>query len=221
LQPLGITIVVWKGKESVNRDGFSLKQPDQGMAEGSLFSEIYAINPSTHAYMIEIALDHYTDIFDEWDPAPFKRRSIDPDLELYLEGSSEEIPLRYPVELCFTVLPGSRDEKMEAESRSGLSNSFVFKMYLLKKELKKTNRQILRWTILGFVFLWLGMILSDKFPYQRLPSLLAEAIIIGGWVFVWEAVSLFFFTDLEIHQRYRTYRRLRNSPVIFQEAHKA
>lgn len=157
-----------------------------------LFSQVYALNPSTNSYIIEIALDRYTDIFDEWDPAPFKRRSIDPDLELYLEVSSEEIPLRYPVELCFKVLNGNRDEKMEGEAKNGLSNSFVFKMYLLKKDLKKSNVQILRWIIYGFVFLWVGTAFPDQWTSKRLLSLLAEALVIGGWVFLWEAVSLFF-----------------------------
>ena len=33
------------------------------------FSEIYKIDESTDRYMIEIALDQYTDIFNEWDPS--------------------------------------------------------------------------------------------------------------------------------------------------------
>ncbi len=190
------------------------------MEKDPLFSQTYTINPSTNCYLIEIALAEYTDIFDEWDPAPFKHRSIDPDLELYLEGSSEEIPLRYPVELHFTVLARSRDNKMEEESRSGLRNSFDFKMYLLRKELRKTNTQILRCIVLGFIFLWMGMLFSDKFSGRVLAYLLAEAIIIGGWVFLWEAVSMFFFTNREIYHRYRLYKRLSDSPVIFQAANK-
>ncbi|XPM57997.2 MAG: hypothetical protein EDM05_009505 [Leptolyngbya sp. IPPAS B-1204] len=50
-----------------------------------------------------------------------------------------------------------------------------------------------------------------------LTSLLAEGIFIGGWVFLWEAVSLFFFTDLELYERYRAYKRLLNAPVFFRE----
>lgn len=54
--------------------------------------------------MIEIVMDQDGDIFSEWNPTPFKCRDLDPDLKLYLEGSSEEIPSRYPVELCFIAL---------------------------------------------------------------------------------------------------------------------
>jgi hypothetical protein len=200
---------------------FNLINYKEAMEKDPLFSQIYTINPSTNCYLIEIGLDQYTDIFDEWDPAPFKHRSIDPDLELYLEGSSEEIPLRYPVELHFKVQAGSRDKKMEEESQNGLKTSFAFKMYLLRKELKKTNTQILRCIALGLIFLWMGMFFSEQFAGRALAYLLAEAIIIGGWVFLWEAVSLFFFTNREIDHKYRIYRRLSDSPVTFQAANKA
>ncbi|MDX2239964.1 MAG: hypothetical protein NW224_04695 [Leptolyngbyaceae cyanobacterium bins.302] len=182
-----------------------------------LFGEIYRIDQDTDRYMIEIALDRYADIFSTWDPAPFKRRAMDPDLELYLEGSSDEISSRYPIELYFTLPAGSRNAAIEDETRYGLRNVFIFKIYLIKKELGKTNALILRYVLLGFIFLWIGTV-SFKHPSDNVwLSLVADALIIGGWVFLWEAVSLFFFTNRELYQRYRTYRRLQNAPVIFRE----
>lgn len=192
-----------------------------------VFEQIYAIDPVTNRYMIEVALDQYTDIFDEWDPAPFKRRSLDPDLDLYLNSSSEEIPWRYGIELYFTLPKGARNEAMENEVRDGLKNSFIFKMYLLRKKLRKTNGQIFRCLLLGFLFLWIGTVfpnqawLETMFPNAGAAlaiSLLAEGLFIGGWVFLWEAVSLFFFTDRDLLYQYRTYKRLLNAPVFFREA---
>ncbi len=167
--------------------------------------------------MIEIGLDQYADIFSEWDPAPFKRRSLDPDLELYLEGSAEEIPLHYPIELYFTLPSGTRNEAIEAETRNGLENSCRFKMYLLKQEIRKINTRMLRYILFGFIFLWSGTFFSTRFIGASFLSLLAEALFIGGWVFIWEAISLFFFTKRELYQRYRTFNRLKNAPMIFRE----
>ena len=102
-----------------------------------LFSEIYAIDTATNYYMIEVGLDHYGDIFNEWDSAPFKRRELDPALALYLEGSSDEIPFRYPVELVFVLPPKSRDSSIEQEAQKGLENSLSFKLYLLQKNCER------------------------------------------------------------------------------------
>jgi hypothetical protein len=109
------------------------------MEKDTLFSEVYALDKSTNRYMIEIALDQYEDIFNEWDPAPFKRREIDADLELYLEGSAEEIPSRYPIELFFMVPRGKRDKRIEEETRNALRSFFEFKIYFLKRELQKNQ----------------------------------------------------------------------------------
>lgn len=191
------------------------------MKQDKLFSEIYKIDASTNLYMIEIALDQHSDIFSKWDAAPFKRRDIDPDLKLYLEGSSEEIPLHYPIELCFIIPEKPRDQQIEEESQNGLKNSFLFKLYLLNKEIKKTNLRTLHCVFLGFICLGLGAIFLKRFPDNVVfLMLLADALVIGGWVFLWEAVSLFFFTNRELYHSYRIYKRLKNAPVFFREAEK-
>lgn len=191
------------------------------MKPNQLFSEIYQIDKSTNLYMIEIALDQYSDIFNEWDSAPFKRRDIDPDLRLYLEGSSDEIPLRYPIELSFTVPPGTRNEQLEEESRDGLKNCFIFKLYLLRRELKETNTRMVRFVLIGFLLLWVATKFSNQFEGEAFASLLAEGLFIGGWVFIWEAVSLFFFTNRELYENYLTYRRLNKAPIFFRESEKS
>jgi hypothetical protein len=190
------------------------------MNQDTLFNEVYQRNPSNNHYRIEIALNQYSDVFSEWDPAPYKRRELDPDLELYLKGCSDEIPLRHLVELWLLIPAEIRDEAVEEEVRIAFKNSLAFKMYFLKRELRKTNIKALRCILLGFLFLWLGSAFSVQYGNEGLRPLLAEALIIGGWVFLWEAVSLFFFTDHEIYHRYRAYKRWQKAPIIFQEAAK-
>lgn len=186
--------------------------------ENTLFSEIYEIDTATHYYMIEVRLDHYADIFNEWDSAPFKRRDLDPALALYLEGSSDEIPFRYPIEFVFVLPLASRNLSIEQETQKGLQNSLAFKLYLLKKELRKTNAQMLQFVLLGLVFLWASTTFSTQVEKAGLLPTLIEGLAIIGWVLLWEAVSIFFFTNRELYHCYKTYKRLQNAPVIFREA---
>ena len=181
-------------------------------------TEIYSIDKANNAYMIEADLDQYSDIFSEWDPAPFKRRELDPDLRLYLEGSSDEIPFRYPIEICFTLPPGSRDEAMEAEIRQGIKNSITFQLYLLKKEVRLTNGRTIRYVLAGLGTLWVARLLAEVAEANDVLAVATEGLFIGGWVFLWEAVSLFFFSNRDLYYQYRTYQRFRKSLVIFKEA---
>lgn len=185
-----------------------------------LFREVYKIDQATNLYMIEIALNQYADIFNEWDSTPFKRRDLDPDLRLYLEESSDEIPFQYPIELYFTVPLGTRDKQIEKEAEDGIKNSFISKRYFLGKKMKQTNAQTFRFVLIGFVFLWVARAFPGWRSEANLQSILLEGLAIGGWVFLWEAVSLFFFTNRDLYNRYRTYKRLQNAPVLFREVEK-
>jgi hypothetical protein len=46
-------------------------------------------------------------------------------------------------------------------------------------------------------------------------TILTEGISIGGWVFLWEAFSLSFFSGQEIHNRLKGYRRFQESKITF------
>ncbi len=184
----------------------------------NFFNEVYSIDKANNAYMIEVALDHYTDIFSEWDPAPFKRRELDPDLQLYLESGADEIPSKYLIEVCFVLPTGSRDEAMENDVRTGLRNSLDLKIYLIRKEVKLINTRTFRYVISGLGTLLVAKLISGPAEFNIVTSVLTEGLFIGGWVFLWEAVSLFFFSNRDLYSRYHTYKRLRGSQVIFSEA---
>ena len=184
-----------------------------------IFDKIYKIDQNTNVCPIEIALARYTDIFNKWDFDPFERREVNPELEDFLERCSDEIPFRYPIEFHFTIPEGMRDQQKAEKSRDRLKNHFTFKIYLIKKKLNRNNRRTLYCVLVGFILLG-GGITWQIAAQSLLPSILREALNIGGWVFVWKAVSVFFFGNTELYHSYRTYKRLRNAPIIFQEVEK-
>lgn len=55
----------------------------------------YNTNPDTSAYMIEISLDEYSELFNGWDASPLRRRDLEPELLDYIEQCGAEIPLNY------------------------------------------------------------------------------------------------------------------------------
>jgi len=185
-------------------------------AEG-IFRELYRFDEKTGAYIIEIALDKYSDIFSEWDPAPFKLRDIDHDLELYLEGCSDDIPYHYPLILSFTIPLGVRNESIEEQARNGLRNGFKFKIYFIRKEIAKTNARTLLFILIGFAFLWVATIFPKKLTASVFPAILVEGLFIGGWVFLWEAITLALFTTTGLIHSIRIYKRLLNSSIVFRE----
>ncbi|MGK7914258.1 MAG: hypothetical protein AB4038_01730, partial [Prochloraceae cyanobacterium] len=168
-----------------------------------IFSEVYKVDESTNVCMIEIALERYSEIFNKWDSAPFKRREVNLELEEYLKRCSDEIPFRYSIELNIAIPQGNKNQQREDESRNGIKNHFNFKIYLLKEKLNKNNRRTLYCALAGF-FLLGGVLIWQSFPNSIFPSILEQVRTIGGWFFLWEAFSLFFFSNYELYHSYRT-----------------
>lgn len=179
------------------------------------FQQVYSQNPETGCYILEIALDRYSDIFNEWDPAPFKRRDLDPYLQLYLEESSDEIPMRYSLEICFQIPPDLRQDTLEQDVSDGLKNCLSFRLYLLSKEQHTINRYILIFTIAGLALVAGTTFFRDRLEDTILLSTLLEGLLVSGWVLLWEAVSLVVFKKRELWQRSRCYQRLQRSPIRF------
>lgn len=93
-----------------------------------------------------------------------------------------------------------------------------FRLYLLKKQVRLTNVRTVRYVLAGFGTLWVARLLAEVAEANDLLAVATEGLFIGGWVFLWEAVSLFFFSNRDLYAEYRTYQRFRQSPVIFKEA---
>lgn len=111
-----------------------MKPPDAGL------KKIYQQNPETGAFLIETALDRYEDVFNEWDPAPYKRRDLNPDLRRYLEDSSNDIPLRNAVELQFKAPVQIYSHAKECSSREGLSTYLTCEVAAARKNLRRLHR---------------------------------------------------------------------------------
>ena len=56
----------------------------------STLINIYNINPKTSAYMIEVSLDDYAELFNGWDASPLRRRDLEPEFLDFLEQCGSE-----------------------------------------------------------------------------------------------------------------------------------
>ncbi|MGM0420320.1 MAG: hypothetical protein ACQEQG_04930 [Bacillota bacterium] len=153
------------------------------------------------AYVIEIDLDDYSQLFNGWDASPLEKKELNPDLLDYLEGAAYEIPLKEDVELWFYLPEEIKNEQKEAKSKAGVKNNFRTLLHFINKTLNKTYRKIFTYIVMGLLFMVSAYIVPEFTDLGLVFSLLIEGLFIGGWVFLWEAFSLFFFSGHEIRQR--------------------
>lgn len=185
------------------------------LSSAALLSRLYDRNEATGAYIIKIAVDHYSDFFNEWDPAPFRRRDLDQDLINYLQESSEDIPLKHPLELQIDMPGAEREPELELRVRDGLDTYFDFVMLSLKKSVEGTYKRAMLYAGIFAACISSSLYLSRILPEHIVVDTFIEGLSIGGWVFLWEALDRIAFKNRETRQRIRMYKRLEEAPIRF------
>lgn len=180
----------------------------------SLLERIYEKNPENGNYVIEVSLDTYTDIFNDWDHAPMKRKDIDPELLHFLEDSIDDIPMKYSIDLCLYLTQEVRNTEREQVIISWFKTFYRFYIELEKKKIRSLLKNAVIYLFISGILLtssYLGIGTRNNIVVYTLT----EIVIVGGWVFLWEAISLFTFERAKISKRIRNYRRFVDAEITF------
>lgn len=180
-------------------------------------SEIYRYDKKTDSFNIDISLDEYSDIFDEWDFAPFTKRDINPDLIKFIEECASEIPIKSHIIVNFYIPSQLKDEKTEEKIKRIIKNNFKFNFRKIYNNKRRLIKNVFFYAISGLIFLFISSIAENYVKIQIIKHILSNGIMIGGWVLIWEIFSTIFFKLKEYNFRLKIYQKLISSSLFFFE----
>ncbi|NLK69732.1 MAG: hypothetical protein GX283_11345 [Clostridiaceae bacterium] len=180
------------------------------------YETIYRRNKSTGRVIIDIALDDYIEFFHEWDNSTIKKRDIHPELAEFLDLCSEDISLREKLEINFSLNTAGISKEKEELIRISYHNYY--------NSLKRlSNRKTKRFFKLSAVLLFISLsllslytLLANRIQSKAIISnVFLESLLIGGWVFTWEAVHMLFLDIIEPFRRRREINRFLEAEITF------
>ncbi len=174
----------------------------------------YKFEKEGNAHLIEVSLDDYDDVYDEWDPAPFKRRFIEEGFDDFIVSSSEDIPLKYNLSIVLYIPENKKDLNKEAAVDSAYKNYYGYMIEKIKKSNIKLRKRTISYFVLAAIFLSPGYFFQFE-TANVVYNVLKEGILIGGWVFLWEFFTNLFIKSREINSMYKIYKRLYFSEIRF------
>ncbi|MBN2509371.1 MAG: hypothetical protein JXB03_03805 [Spirochaetales bacterium] len=165
---------------------------------------------------IDIDLDRYTDLYEEWDFSPQKKRDLDQDLFTYLIECSREIPLKRKVIIRMHLPESIRNNEKEKNAVTGIQRYFAYQYQKNAYLRKKSLRSLVLYGGFGLLFLSGGVLLQNQLGESPIATILNEGLIIGGWVLFWECFDIVFFKDAFHRETMKHQKRLITTNVRFE-----
>lgn len=184
------------------------------MRKKRFFQKLYKFEEASKTYLIDVSLDDYDDVYDDWDPSPFKKRDIEDEFNDFIVNSSEDIPFNFDISIILYLPTSKKDPKKEEALISAYQNYYNYAIERLNKFKLNLHRKTISYLILSVSLLSAGYFFFGN-DQNVLINVLHEGILIGGWVFLWEFFTNIFITTRELQNEYKLYKRLYQSKIKF------
>jgi len=180
-------------------------------------TEATSHGPSTTAAKIELNLSRLSQLFNSFDPSPFRERDLDLDAEEYIVSSAEEVPHQRPLSLVI-LLP---EDQLPDAGASGLIEAIHH--YFFYREAHERRRLRLLFHdgriafVTGVLFLFGCLLLRGllhSIQDGAVFGILGEGLLIIGWVAMWRPLEIFLYEWVPIRRRCRVFAKLSKIPVV-------
>ncbi len=181
---------------------------------GRYYQTLYRFDDQSGAYLIEVSLDDYDEVYDDWDPSPFKKRDIEDEFNDFIVDSSGDIPLRMDVQIVLHLPEGKRSAEKETILVSAYRYFYGYIVQRMRKDLDNQRVKAFSYLFFSLIFMSIGYFFTVEGRSMFL-TVLHEGILIGGWVFLWEFITTLFISGRDKVKEFKLFQRLLNADVKF------
>ena len=146
--------------------------------------------------LIEINLPRIQQLFNSLDPSPFHEKDLDADAEDYIVGAVREFSLSTPLKLVLHMpeIEAAVAKAMDLETT--IHRYFSYRRDSAGRDLRFLLREGRLSLVIGLGFLALclslrALLLSS--PPGAVRSIIAEGLMIAGWVAMWRPIQTFLY----------------------------
>jgi hypothetical protein len=162
--------------------------------------------------LIELQLSELQQIFNSFDPTPFRGRDLDPKAELFIADWAREIEGNKPLGLLIHLArPMTSDEAID-NVQSAVREYFGHRAEATRLRLRQLLRVGRTSLIIGLLFLVAstlsGDLVAEMLSGSRFAGVARESLIIGGWVAMWRPLEIFLYDWWPIRAEARLFDRL-------------
>lgn len=167
----------------------------------------------------EIAIRVHTivQLFNSFDPSPFREKDLDAGVEEFMVGWVRELPAEAPFTIVVHLPPEEAAKPEGREIAEAFSHYFEYRAQASERDLRELLRIGRRSLLIGIVVLIVCLVTSQiaavRIGNPTLARVLEESLIIVGWVANWRPIEIYLYDWWPIRRRIRLFRRLAAAPL--------
>ena len=174
----------------------------------------YRKDQETGRVIIQISLDKYDDVFDDWDSSPFKMRDIEDEFLDFIWDSIEDIPSHMDVIFEFSIPQTLQNEQKEKVLISALNHQFDYMLRKIKRQRIKDLKETLRYFSIGVFFFIVFYTVFDE-ASSFISQIIKDGLFVGGWLFIWETFSNIFIKSYKLSEERQIIQRFKRARIKF------
>jgi hypothetical protein len=167
----------------------------------------------------EIAVRAHTigQLFNSFDPSPFREKDLDAGVEAFLVGWVRELPHGTRFTIAVHLPPEEAARPEAAGIGEAFTHYFDYRAQVAEQELRELFRIGRRSLAIGVVALAACLVASQLVaafvPNAVVARVLEESLIIVGWVANWRPIEIWLYDWLPIRRRIELNRRIAAAKV--------
>jgi hypothetical protein len=168
--------------------------------------------------LIEMKLFSVIQMFNSFDPAPFREKELDNAAESYIVDVVKDFPAKTQFRIVIYLpdeLIGTKDAR---EIPEAVRSHFQYKVRMERRRFRERYVEGQFKLIVGISFLALATFVSltieNYFNTNTAAHLLATALQITGWVAMWEPISIFLFQLWPLIKQRKIYERISQMEIV-------
>lgn len=177
------------------------------MMNKDIYKSIYAYDKITDSYQIEMSINNFHELFDEWDGSTIRKKDLDPEMVDYMIEAVRDLPKNANINIIFTIRNQPKNKELEDIAHIAFDQYFNFRIFLNTRKTRRILKTASFYLILGFGFIFSAYKLGGVIENLS-SSILSEGLFIGGWVFIWESMSLIFFKSASIYKESKRFKKI-------------
>lgn len=166
--------------------------------------------------LIEIRLSTIQQLFNSLDPAPFHEKDLDREAEAYIVESAREFQSAMPIKVVLHVPPSEAQTAAKANVETAIRQYFAYRLWLERSLLRRELSYGRLALLIGLAFLFVCIFLRQailSFGDGTINQIVAEVLLISGWVAMWRPLQLFLYEWWPIRRNCRLFEKLAAVPV--------